>query len=178
MPVFSGIDTAKELRLIDKETNLIFCTSSAEFALDGYAVQACNYLVKPLEKNQLFSALNEIMRKLPKHKNKKFCIPSMDGLQLVSSDTISYVKSDGNHCKIHLPNQSIISCKLPFSQIVEILNQNHNFASIGRSTLLNYDFVVGMEKYDFILTTGEKLPIPRRKKKEIAQAFLDYSLGE
>lgn len=178
MPIFSGMDTAKELRKIDKNTNLIFCTSSKEFALDGYSVQACNYLVKPLEENTLFSALDEVIRKINKDNNQKLCIPSIDSLQIISPDTIIYIESDGNYCNIHLHNESIMPCRLSFSQMVERLNKNRKFSLIRRTILLNYDFVVGMEKYDFILSTGEKLSIPRRKKKELTQEFLDYNLEE
>lgn len=178
MPAFSGIDTAKELRKMDKDTSLIFCTSSTEFALDGYSLQASNYLVKPVEKDKLFIALDEVMRKIYKERNQNLCIPSTDGLRLISPSTITYIASNGNYCNIYLYNNSFIPCKLSFSQMVENLIQNENFSLISRSILLNYDFVVGMEKNDFILITGEKISVPRRKKKEITQDFLDYSLGK
>ncbi|MFI3202092.1 MAG: LytTR family DNA-binding domain-containing protein [Eubacteriales bacterium] len=176
MPAFSGIDTAKELRTIDKDMHLVFCTSSKDFALDGYTLQASNYLIKPVEPNTLFVAVDEIMRRIHKEKKQKFSILTVDGLQLISTDTISHVIPDGNYCKIILQDNSIISCRLSFIQMTENLSKNHNFAVINRSALLNYDVVVGMENGKFILTSGVKIPIPRRKKKEITQNFLDYSM--
>ena len=54
MPLLNGIETAKELREKDKNVKIVFLTSSAEFAVDSYAVKASNYLLKPLESEKLF----------------------------------------------------------------------------------------------------------------------------
>ncbi len=178
MPAFSGIDTAKELRNIDKDIHLVFCTSSKDFALDGYALHASNYLIKPVEQHKLFVAVDELIRKINKEKTHKFSVPTTNGLQLISTDTISHVTPDGNYCKIYLLNNIIIACRLSFLQVTDHLCQNRNFALISRSALLNYDVVVGMEDSKFILTSGVKISIPRRKKKEITQYFLDYSMNK
>lgn len=176
MPAFSGIDTAKELRTIDKDMHLVFCTSSKDFALDGYALHASNYLIKPVDQRKLYAAVAEILRKIKKEKTHKFSVPTTNGLQLISTDTISHVTPDGNYCKIYLLNNITIVCRLSFLQVTEHLCQNRNFTLISRSALLNYDVVVGMEDSKFILSNGVKLSIPRRKKKELTQHFLDYSM--
>lgn len=178
MPEFSGVDTAKELRTMDRETHLIFHSSSKDFALDGYAVQASNYLLKPVDKNLLFSALDEIMRKIYKDKTQNFCVPSLEGLRLVSPDNIAYITPTSNHSTIHLYDSKIIISRMPFSQMVENLEQHECFSLISRSVLLNYSAVVGMEKDNFLLVTGVKIAIPRRRKKEITQEFLDYTLAK
>lgn len=181
MPAFSGIDTAKELRAIDKDMHLIFCTSSKDFALDGYSLQASNYLLKPLEKEKLFNAIDEVLRKIEKEKIKKISVPTVEGLRVIPTDIILYVTPDGNNSKINIQNnlkEVEIECKLSFTQITKDMSQYQNFVLISRSILLNLDVVVGMEQDKFILETGAKISIPRRKKKEITQIFLDYSMGK
>ena len=48
MPVFTGIEVAKEIRDYDKNAPIIFFTSSTEFALESYSVNAINYVLKPI----------------------------------------------------------------------------------------------------------------------------------
>lgn len=181
MPAFSGIETAKELRLVDKDVHLIFCTSSKHFALDGYSVQASNYLLKPLQKDKLFIALDEVLRKIDTEKLKSISVPTKDGILLIPLDKISYITPNSNNCKIHQQSVSfdnIVECKLSFTKMVQNLSQYNNFVLISRSNLINFDFVTGMEQDEFILNDGKKISIPRRKKKEITQSFLDYSIGK
>lgn len=48
MPGLNGIELAKEIRSSDKAADIIFLTSSHEFAVESYTVKASNYLVKPV----------------------------------------------------------------------------------------------------------------------------------
>ena len=55
MPGITGIEAAKEIRKLDKSAHIIFLTSSSEYALDGYAVRAYDYLQKPLHYQKFIS---------------------------------------------------------------------------------------------------------------------------
>lgn len=61
MPVLNGIDLAREIRLMDKAADILFLTSSPEFAVESYMVKASNYLLKPVQKEILFQALDDIV---------------------------------------------------------------------------------------------------------------------
>lgn len=176
MPSFTGLDTAKELRSKDKETKLIFCTSSREHALDGYGVQAVNYLVKPLEKDAFFVAMDGVLGEIQREKEAVLWVSTANGLQKLPHYQICYGAPEGHYSRIVLKDNSVISCRLTFTELCECLQKYPNFNLISRSTLLNFDTVVGMEQDDFLLITKEKIAIPRRKKKEITQTFLDYSM--
>lgn len=178
MPSFSGLDTAKELRTIDKDMSLIFCTSTTQFALDGYGVQASNYLLKPVTKEKLYPALDQVLRKIKQEKDNVFWFQTPTGLQSIAHSQIFYGEPQGNFSRLILGDQTSISCRLTFSELCQHLLKFPNFALIRRSTLLNYEVVVGMEGDDFLLENHQRIPIPRRKKKEITKGFLDYSMGQ
>ena len=59
MPMLNGIDTAAEIRKLDKSVKIVFLTSSAEFAVDSYKVHADNYLLKPVDPESLYSCLDD-----------------------------------------------------------------------------------------------------------------------
>jgi len=70
MSNFSGIETAKEIRAFDKNSPIVFLTSSPEFALEGYKVKALNYVLKPASKEKLFETLDEVFSEIQTKKMK------------------------------------------------------------------------------------------------------------
>ncbi len=181
MPAFTGIETAKELRLLDPEMHLVFCSSSPDFALDGYTLQASHYLVKPVKDQPFFKAMDQIMGKIFREQRGKpgnsLCIPTATGFQKLSSDEVSHVVASNNSTLVHLRNLNILASTQSFSKIWGSFAVYPNFAIISRSIFLNYDVVTGMEQDKFILESDIRIQLPRRKKKEITQDFLDYSMG-
>ena len=61
MPLMSGMDTARELRMDEQTVPIIFLTSSKEFAVDSYDVNAFHYLIKPVDERKLFHILDEFL---------------------------------------------------------------------------------------------------------------------
>lgn len=64
MPGFTGIQAARELRTFDSETKIIFLTSSPEFAVESYRVDAFYYLLKPIKGSDLFPVLDRLLLQL------------------------------------------------------------------------------------------------------------------
>lgn len=61
MPCLNGIDLAGSIRGFDKAADIIFLTTSSEFAVESYRVKASNYLLKPLVEKDFFNALDDII---------------------------------------------------------------------------------------------------------------------
>lgn len=178
MPALSGIDTAKELRLLDKTTQLIFTTSSKKFALDGYAVQATNYLLKPLEEESFFVALSQVLQKISIENTENIQIPTKMGYQLLSPNIITYIEVLNNNSIIHINGDKTIISSVNLTKMQEILEENLSFMLVSRSILINFDNVIGLENEKFVMSDGTKIIIPRRKKKELTKAFLDYRMQD
>lgn len=84
MPGYTGIDVAKEIRGLDKTAPIIFFTSSPEFALDSYSVKAINYILKPISKEKLFSAFDEILEKIKTEENNDaIIVKSKESIQKI-----------------------------------------------------------------------------------------------
>ena len=79
MPVLNGIDLAREIREFDKVSPIIFLTSSPEFAVESYSVKAADYLVKPIDKERLFCALDEILEQRETEQDKFIIVKVMMG---------------------------------------------------------------------------------------------------
>ena len=61
MPGLNGMELAREIRNFDKAADIIFLTTSPEFAVESYTVKATNYLMKPVSEEKLFHTLDEIL---------------------------------------------------------------------------------------------------------------------
>ena len=73
MPVLSGMNLATEIRSFDKASDIIFLTSSPEFAVESYCVKATDYILKPVDKNRLLNSINEIAEKR-KYEQEKYVV--------------------------------------------------------------------------------------------------------
>ena len=62
MPGMNGMDTAKKLRELHCDTEIVFLAGTAKYAMDGYEVEAVGYLVKPLDVKKLGALLDHIFR--------------------------------------------------------------------------------------------------------------------
>ena len=91
MPLLNGMDTAKELRQEHQSVPIIFLTSSREFAVDSYEVKALNYLMKPVDPEKLFAAMDDFTQTLHREK-ETFTAQTSSGFCRITLDDA--VKAD------------------------------------------------------------------------------------
>lgn len=79
MPGIDGMQTAKELREVDKSVSLVFITNMAQFAIKGYEVDAVDFAVKPLSYFQFATKLKRIIGIVTRNK-QSVCIKTEESL--------------------------------------------------------------------------------------------------
>lgn len=178
MPVLSGMDVAKELRKFNQNTEVIFCSSSTDFAIASYEVQASNYLVKPLKKEKFFACLDQVLRKLQQIQEKIIPVPTADGFLMVNLNQICFVYVEKKVCILKLMSNEIIYCTVPFGEFTSKLLEYPEFALASRSVLVNFNGITGKKGSLFTLKTGEEISASKRKSGELTTAFLDYQVNK
>ena len=94
MPQMSGIDTAKELRKKDSNVTIMFVTNMPQYALEGYSVEAVDYVLKPLSYPDFRLKMKKATRYILRNSVKKITINTTEeGLITVDSSDIYYVES-------------------------------------------------------------------------------------
>lgn len=174
MPTLSGMDVAKELRKTSQQTEVIFCTSSTDFALASYEVQANNYLVKPLKKEKLFACLDRLFEKLEETTEKTISVSTADGFQMIKRNQICSVFVARKICTLKLMNGSIIYTTTTFKDFTNKLLEYPEFALASRAVLLNFNGITGKKGAIFTMKTGDEISASKRKSGELTTAFLDY----
>jgi len=171
MPGTSGIDIAKKIRETDNEMVIIFTTTSLDHGLDGYAVYALQYLVKPIEYIQVKEVLNrasaifaDLLRTMEITSNRLT-------VKILIKD-IMKIEALNQACYIQTVSE-IIKSYLSLDEIQRQLGGNP-FLRTHRSYIVNLRYVKDVKENDFVLTDGTIVPIRRSDKLAIKQKFRDY----
>ncbi|MCI8613048.1 MAG: response regulator transcription factor [Clostridia bacterium] len=174
LPDLNGMDTAKRLRAVDKDVVLIFVTNMAQFALGGYAVDAMDFMVKPVSYDNLAVKMSRALNKLSAQKEEKIIIQGKTGATVLSVSKIKYVEVM-NHKVIFYTTDGKVSSSGSLSKFEEKLPKR-KFSRCNNCYLVNLDYVTGVD--DFTAYIGkESLPISRSRKKPFLKDIADYLGG-
>ena len=179
MPNFSGIETAKEIRAFDKNSPIVFLTSSPELALEGYKVKALNYVLKPASKEKLFETLDEVFSEIQTKKNENaIVIKSSEGMQKILVSNIIYAEAMGREVVYHLSLGKVIKSAGTFFSCHETLKKFDCFLKPHRSYIVNMKYISKILNNDIYLQNNVKIPVAQGKIKKIKMDYLNYQMGE
>ena len=168
----NGIQIAEKIRLHNPDVLIIFSTTSRSHAVEGFRVRAFDYLVKPYAYDRFEETMNHCSQALTKHAHY---IEVKEGrfYTKVLLDDIIYVDYYNHYIQIHTRSRMIRSY-MPFSEFAPMLTCYPQFLTCYRNCLVNMDKIEIQDGKDFIMVTGERVPISRGMKNEVRQAYADY----
>lgn len=178
MPGLNGMELAKEIRSYDKAADIIFLTSSSEFAVESYTVKASNYLMKPLQKERLFEALNDIMRARNEDKDSFLVLKNTLGVHKVRISEIIYVEALNRKVIYYLKNNSQITCTQKFAAVCDQLLQHSEFLLAHRSFLVNMNYIRSIDATDMYLANDKRIPLAQRRVTELKKLYLAFQMEE
>lgn len=180
MPGKSGIEVAKQIRAMGHELPLIFTTTEKDFALDGYEVHAMDYLIKPIQADKVFWCLQQLKRyqSVPSHIEVRAVLGrGVSVPQPVALDDIFYGEYEKHSVCLHTAS-GIVRTTLSFGELEELLPKSGRFLTCNRGILVNLSQVGRVEQESLLLSNGERLPISRRRHREILEAFAAYTFEQ
>jgi len=141
---------------------------------EGYDVSAVHYLLKPINEERLYAALDKAATNLSKPK-RTISIDTADGIALIVVDDIAYIEALNNELVINTKDGAI-NCKMALYKLEEII-ADERFVKTHRSYLVNLAHVRRVTRTDVILDSGGALPLSRRLHKDINSALMKYVTG-
>ncbi|MGB1308423.1 MAG: LytR/AlgR family response regulator transcription factor [Oceanihabitans sp.] len=175
MPEISGISFAKS---INKDIKIIFTTAYRDYAVEGFELQAVDYLLKPVSFERLLKAVNTYFDVYSKSKTSIpeeseiadfIFVRSERKMLKIDFNAIRYVESYSDYIKIHLENETIVT-RETISAIEGKLPTNR-FIRIHRSYIISLKYISSFTN-EHVLIKEKALPISRSYKKEVL-GFLD-----
>jgi DNA-binding LytR/AlgR family response regulator len=136
MPGLSGLEAARLVREQPGSPELVFVTAHERYAVEAFAVEAFDYLVKPVDPKRLERVVERLAAtRRPAPPVEKIPVVSAGKTTLVDWDAIHFVLADGDYSRVHTYDRSYLSTA-SLGELEERLPAGR-FARIHRSTLVN-----------------------------------------
>jgi DNA-binding LytR/AlgR family response regulator len=172
MPEISGLSFAKS---INKNIKVIFTTAYREYAVDGFDLQAVDYLLKPISFERLLQAVNKYLnenvsvfsepnQEIQKEKETSFFVRAERKMVKISFDEIRYIESLADYVKIHLINKTVVT-RETISNIEARLPQK-DFMRTHRSFIVSLNQIESFTN-ELVEMGKNQIPISRGYKAEV-----------
>lgn len=170
MEGIDGMETARYIRSGNYDLPIIFITASRDFAVESYEVDALYYLTKPLTMDKLAAAMSRCSDLLT---TSRRCLEVVSGRETrrIELRGILYAEAFSNRIMLHTMNGDI-----PVYQSLDTLVQKVGdpFLRCHRSFVVNMNFIQRIEGKDFILTSGDRVPIRTNGKSKVIEHYNYY----
>lgn len=176
MPGENGIEIARNIRASGTDTEIIFLTSSPEYAVDSYEVKAQNYLLKPVTEEKFFASIDSILAELDEKDTASFIIYTTEKqYSRIRVSSLVYGEVTHRTITLHLADQTMISAVMTFTEFQDILKAYPDFIYPHRSYAVNMNYIQYVTKSDIILTDGQEIPLSRNNYTKISEQFLNFA---
>lgn len=174
MPLLDGMTAAEHIRRVDQEAVIVFVTNLAQYAIQGYAVNALDYILKPLNYFSFSQRLSRALRYVKKRENDYLTVPVKGGAVKLDAGGIYYVERLGRQLMFHT-RDGIIASSATLQQMEEAL-AGKGFARCNQGYLVNLAHVSGVQD-GCAVVQGDKLLISRGRRGTFLEALADYMGG-
>ncbi len=175
MPHVSGIDVARKVRERGEKAEILFLTTSREYAVEAFGVKASGYLLKPVKTADFEQEMLGCIRRLEPKDNPSVALKTRDGIRRVHLRDLVTVESF-NHSRIcTLADGTEMETPATLSSLYEQLREYPGFFIPHRAYIVNLDYVDGLTAAELLLTDGRRIPISRNIYPKLKQAYMDYA---
>ena len=181
MPGMNGIELGIKLRHNGVTGKIIYLTSSEEFAIDSYKAKATNYILKPVERNELFNTLDDIIEHNQSRKEKSLIVKTSEGITRLPYDNVAYAELVKKTIVYHLADGNTVestTIRTGFSKAAEELLREHSFTLCGTSLLVNLYHVSSVKKDSLVFRNGNILFLPKSACLDVRSAWIDFWFKE
>ncbi|QDW25257.1 LytR/AlgR family response regulator transcription factor [Pedobacter sp. KBS0701] len=169
MPDLNGIEFVKSLT---KKPMTIFTTAFREYAIDGFELEAVDYLLKPITFERFFKSVYRILRNTERDIPDFVVFKAQGFNRKIKINDILYFESNGNDVKLILTNDILTVSKTSISDMETSL-RNKGFVRIHRSFLINPNAVTAAN-HNEILLGKFTVPVGRSYKKDFDNFFRQF----
>lgn len=171
MKFMDGMSAAEEIRKADTEVIIIFITNMRQYAIRGYAVDALDYVVKPISYFAFSERLNKAIERIKRRERHNVLLNIRGGVLRLSVEDIYYVESQGHTLIYHTANGDY-EVSGTMKQVEENL-EPYDFCRGNKGYLINLAHVDSMQD-GCAIVRGEKLLLSRARKSVFMEALTNY----
>ncbi len=181
MPGINGIELGEILRQKGFDEKIIYLTTSEEFAVASYRVNAADYIVKPAKDAVFLSSLDAVVKSVSHIKDKFILVRTKDGSVKLSFDSIVYAELIKRTVVYHLKDgrkAESIYIRTNFNDTVKELLNDTRFTLCGKSLLLNMHHITGIESETVTFSSAEKISIGKKLCRDLHNTWVTFTFSE
>jgi len=184
MPWMNGFELIEMID--DVNFDIVFTTAYDQFAVRAFKISAVDYLLKPIDKEDLIHSVQKILKKQSKgfdeehlklllqnvnnnNNDARIAFSTKEGLTFINVKDILYCEADGNYTTIFVKNRKSLLLSKPIKEVQNLL-QDMNFCRIHNSYLINLAeinrYVRGDGGY-VIMSDDKNLSVSRTRKEDL-----------
>lgn len=176
MKHLDGMKTAQSIRRFDEDVIFIFITSTVEFAIQGYLVDALGYLLKPVPYLPFSQLIQKAIKRIEHKQKKSYLTIEVDSnFFKLSLEQIYYMESQRHSIHIHSERGEFTTAG-PLKKMEETLHHK-GFSKCHNAYLVNLHHVTRISSNHVLLSNQLELPLSRTKKKTFMNDLTDYLGG-
>lgn len=180
MPMVSGLEVGQSIRLASRGAQIIYITTEPGYALDAYAVNPLHYLIKPIQRAQLFSVLALAVSKLNLCSEVTITVKTKAGLRTLAAGQIAWCCYQNRAARYTLLDGEQVettTLSISFAEHTAPLLRDPRFLSPHIAFVLNMSRVEKLTREGFTLRDGGFIPVSSRQYTAVREAYLDYRLS-
>ena len=166
---------------------VIFVTAYDAYALEAIKCSALDYVLKPIDKNELIKAVAKLepreqqqdrlhnLGEFIQGGEKKMALSLTDEIRLVKLGEIIRIEADNNYCHFHLVNEEEVLVSKHLGHYYDLL-KGLGFVRVHQSHLINRNFIERFVKRDggyLVLSNGDQVPVSRTQREHVIALFSD-----
>lgn len=172
-------------RLGEFSFEIIFTTAHNKYILDALRVSAIDYLLKPIDEEELGKAIHRLSKRIMAKRQSKetrpatgkqqeqarLALPTAEGVYFVNKSTITHVEAMSNYSIFHIANNKKITVSKTLKEFEDALGEP-SFLRVSRSVIVNLDYVVKYRKGEggtLELTDGKEIEVSPLKKEALVE---------
>ncbi len=177
MPGVSGMEAAREIRARNSQIEIVFLSSSPEYAVESYSVRAHYYLLKPATEEKLFPILDRLMAALRKP-GDALRVKTQSGLFSLPYGRIESVEVRAKKIYFCLTDGETREVAGSLADFEQALLHRPGFIKVHRSYLVNLQWIQELRQGEIVTLSGRHVPISRAAYPQVRTAYTQFLFEE
>ena len=172
----SGMETARSVKEMSPDTQIIFVTTSLDHAVDAFRVQAADYLVKPCTEAEIVKAFARVNMRINDRSPMPVVINIGREIHVFHPDKVVRLESDRHYVNIYQRSGKTERVHMNFSEAAQMFG--NSFIELRRGLLVNPQYIDRISGAAVILSDGSTYILPKAKKDSVIAQYTGFITGK
>lgn len=175
MPGINGMETAKLIREKDRNVTILFITNVAQYAIEGYGVDAVDYILKPINYYEFSMKFHRAVAKAAHNRERAIMLDTVEGTRRIRINDIIYMEVLGHYIYFHTAAREF-KARGNMKEWEERL-KHYGFSRVHKSYMVNLSKIDNIQGKE-ISVSGSSIPVSRNCRDTFMQDYMKFYRGE